>query len=988
MPEVNGNYEQQYQMNGYDLQQTGAQNQRSGYRQAPIRQKTLRDEFVTQHKKNGLIERLYNGIKNLTGLGMGSKKVKAIVAKAENGEISEDKAREAISKYRSSQANSAQVAGDAVSMGTALFGYMKLQDMLTKESGSAFLRKIFGIVKKEEKKNIQDSFKIDWQKLKIGEADKVKFFKNPGKVSWKLALGTLFTAGMSKVIFSIVNRIGSQEFNTNKKDFNGAKDPYDKAAYSQARKFDRKERHKAGWRNFFSGAINGITMPLIGLVGGIVGVPLYFLTNTLNRYFVGNHADGDKSFKGYFGSLKNDWALNSTLALSFGIPAFLKTHNLHVFDKAQREGVKYLQRAKFKAPDYYNTKTNYEEISEIMMRNKDIKAILDKENEILNKGKMSRSIFETDIKSFDQEAELQKLATELNDKNFFAAKFKQISNDGTALARILKEDCPPTRNYEQAQAYVDKVFGKGKYILDKDHYCLGVGTVAETYFATNNEGKEVCIKAIKEKMSAEKIETDRKAFKKFIDNLTTKPDGTAYTKAEKEMFKRNVDDLAEGVLKEIDLSNEMKAAQDLARDTQFANVVKGIEVKDNVYVMERANGISLESLMNLNEAYAALDTLQGQGKGNSLLGRVNAAIGEEIATANMSRGSQVRAIMRDNRLNDQQKMKKLREFIDKIESKTPTHGNVKLQPEDIKGLIKEYQQVLVEQFNKISESGKVIHGDIHPGNIFIDIDALQSMEKSNKFNEFINEAFGRVRRKNHGVFTLIDTGNVIRLDEKQSIGLLNLTSYIDHGNYRKIAEYVMQGVEGDALGGHTKEEATKLIANELKKCFTDNTTPLDIMTNDNMIKLTSGIMKKYNIVPNDTQLNLNKAIQSANNSYDSLVKGLFDGRLGNGEALGQLFGFGEGAKDGTFLRQIKKNMERAQEKENLRKMSAAGKRNLKNIEGNFQPNQKEYHIYKLKQGLYQPEVIEKTKKKKDLSEQTADWIESGMDDALEILSQL
>ena len=43
-------------------------------------EKTLKDEFVSQHKKNGLVERLYNGIKNLTGLGTGSKKVKQAIA--------------------------------------------------------------------------------------------------------------------------------------------------------------------------------------------------------------------------------------------------------------------------------------------------------------------------------------------------------------------------------------------------------------------------------------------------------------------------------------------------------------------------------------------------------------------------------------------------------------------------------------------------------------------------------------------------------------------------------------------------------------------------------------------------------------------------------------------------------------------------------------------------------------------------------------------
>ena len=161
----------------------------------------------------------------------------------------------------------------------------------------------------------------------------------------------------------------------------------------------------------------------------------------------------------------------------------------------------------------------------------------------------------------------------------------------------------------------------------------------------------------------------------------------------------------------------------------------------------------------------------------------------------------------------------------------------------------------------------------------------------------------------------------------------------------------MQGVEGEALGGRTKEEATKIISDQLKACFTDTTTSLEVMTTDNLLKLTSNIMKKHGIVPNDTQLNLNKAIQSANNSYEALVKGLLDGRLANFNLFKTMFGRTEGASDSSFLMQIKRNMEKAQEKENLRNMSVAERRQQQKMEGNLKENTVEYHIYKLKQGL-------------------------------------
>ena len=45
------------------------------------------------------------------------------------------------------------------------------------------------------------------------------------------------------------------------------------------------------------------------------------------------------------------------------------------------------------------------------------------------------------------------------------------------------------------------------------------------------------------------------------------------------------------------------------------------------------------------------------------------------------------------------------------------------------------------------------------------------------------------------------------------------------------AEYMLYGVEGSALGGHTKEKAKELLMNDLKKVFFDNETKLKNVTN-------------------------------------------------------------------------------------------------------------------------------------------------------------
>ena len=95
---------------------------------------SIRDEFVKQHKKNGLVERLYNGIKNLTKLGTGSKKAEAAVAKAEKGEITEEQARETIDKYRKSQVNSAQATTDILSVGASGMSYFGIRNWVKRKA--------------------------------------------------------------------------------------------------------------------------------------------------------------------------------------------------------------------------------------------------------------------------------------------------------------------------------------------------------------------------------------------------------------------------------------------------------------------------------------------------------------------------------------------------------------------------------------------------------------------------------------------------------------------------------------------------------------------------------------------------------------------------------------------------------------------------------------------------------------------------------------
>ena len=77
-------------------------------------------------------------------------------------------------------------------------------------------------------------------------------------------------------------------------------------------------------------------------------------------------------------------------------------------------------------------------------------------------------------------------------------------------------------------------------------------------------------------------------------------------------------------------------------------------------------------------------------------------------------------------------------------------------------MLERYQDIIVEQFSEVSEDGKIIHGDIHPGNIFIDIKGLKE---------------GRT-----DFFTLIDTGNTIVQDKATALRFLNLSHYIENAD--------------------------------------------------------------------------------------------------------------------------------------------------------------------------------------------------------------
>lgn len=830
------------------------------------------DEFWRREKRknNGLIERLYNKIKNLTGLGVGSKRVETAILQAKNKQISPNELRKTVQNYHTSQENAAQLLGDAASIGAAGFTYFWLSKKLK------FLN---------AKIKLNEDNAISGLKLLTSE----KFAKKIigiGKSNSKVILTTAGAAGiiggLAKYWMLKFNRVGSGEFKVDEK-MHGKKsqrNKYQKYLEKESKRVLRRERHKTNFKNFVSGAINGLMMPLM-MLGGIIGAPIYLIANSLNRYFVANKTDKNKSIDSYINNLSKDAITIGLTTAGIAIPLVKKGNYIKLFNENIKKATDKLSKAELKKPDYTN-----------------ISAFSELEATLLGSEKIANILHDNNIP-------IEEKITKLTEENIFAVKFKQISGDNSPLTSALREKCPATRTLKEAQNYVDSKIGTDYKIKQ----LLGVGTIAETYLAKDKNGKDVCLKVLKDGISKEKILKDKENFIILVKSMKDKSDD------EKNYLLRNINDLSDGILKEVDFNNELEAAKALMPHTRVANVVKPIEVRNGIYIMEKAEGISLSSLVDLNEAKLYKE---GLAKNSMMHGFYEPKKGTKLYYELQQCKTK------------KEKLAAIDAYIKRIESRTPQFDSINLSKNDANYLVKEYMKVLVEQFHKMEKNGKILHADIHPGNIFIDMNAL--------------------RARKGKIFTLIDTGNTIEQSAEQSLRAINLTKYVNRGNVKDLTDYVLEGAI--LPKGMSKEDAVKKISEELKKCFFDDKTKLDIINNDSVLTLTSNIMRKYNIIPSDTQLNLNKAKRSADNSLYNMLDTLasismkdIDGGKSAMSAMGGLM------KDALILKKQYNKMKSIQEKLNLKELPLAEQVKYKKNPNILETNSEDYLTYKLKQGL-------------------------------------
>ena len=843
-----------------------------------ITNSNIRDEFVKEKKNNGLIRKFYNFLKNKTNIGLGSKAVEKEIDKFEKGEISEENIKDTIAKYKTSQQNSVQAFADTATAAVTISGYYLGNNFIKKYQAQDKLNALPQFIKNIKENT--DSIKL--KRLKLIE----DILKSKTKATILMLPILGIVGGITKLTITKAERIGSKEFKVDKKAFT------DKKELKAEKKKARKERRKTNFKNFLTGAANGILAPVTALAGGIIGIPAYILATTGLRYTTNNKDKKDKSLNDFAQSFKDNAAVNTLATVAVAVPAFKKAHFSHVLGKNLDKVVNKLKDVKLELPDLPSSKSAYQELEDFMLNSEAIQNIVKSDKLYLSDN-------------------MDEIIKNLTDENIFAVKFLQIKNKGLLsgeynqygrISEALRENCPPTRTLEEAQEHINKLWGSSEYTVSK---LLGVGTVAETYLAKDASGKEVCIKVLKDGINAEKIAKDKEKFIKLItgDTPLDKLDDN-----QKYLIK-NINDLAEGISKEVDFINEMNAAKELKKYSKVADVVVPMEAKSGIYVMEKAPGISVKTLVDYYNCESSIKYFKRYAKKHPDTEWIKPTI------------------------------EKYEEEMKKIKSRAPEFEDFDMTPSQIKKLLKTYIDLQVEQFAKVDKKGKVIHADIHPGNIFINLQALKS---------------GKGK-----LLTLIDTGNTIKLSKEQAMASLKVVGFIKNGNTKDLANIVLQ----DAIlpQGLSKEEALVKVEKDLKTFLFDNKTKINSMNMDTFYALSDNILRKYNIIPNNTQLNLNKAKISAKNSFEDLVESFFDKKYGDknwedSSKAEMVAAITSAAKDMAEIGIKLQSANTIQETKNLTQMSTKEAMNFLRNKNMLKTNSEEHLIYQFKQNLENTDI--------------------------------
>lgn len=342
-----------------------------------------------------------------------------------------------------------------------------------------------------------------------------------------------------------------------------------------------KSHRPSVWKNFALGALNGLASPLLATSSLIVTIPALLGINTSARYLTSSN---DKNINEYLQTQKDSLGTHLTATLpELAILGYKGKGVIKSWDLACRKAKENAKELKaFQNP--IQKKFDLETLSDTL----DTKTKIEYYFKLLPifKNPSEDTIIDTNIF-------IAKYLQTVPDKeidNFERIYKQKIPEKLKNAIKNLKGGCPRSYTQDEAQALISETYGK-KYTIIRNEP-LGVGTIAETYLARENKtGREVVIKLLKKGIRKEKIETDRLQAQELLEKSEYRKNKEEFT-----YYKKFIDVMYAAWSKECDLSLEKEAAEIMASNAKRFNVVKPIEIKNNIYVMEKAKGVQLNKL--------------------------------------------------------------------------------------------------------------------------------------------------------------------------------------------------------------------------------------------------------------------------------------------------------------------------------------------------------------------------------------------------------
>lgn len=255
-----------------------------------------------------------------------------------------------------------------------------------------------------------------------------------------------------------------------------------------------------------------------------------------------------------------------------------------------------------------------------------------------------------------------KFAQIISSNNQIMSKIK--TPELQAAIKNTRSHCSFSRSLSDAQKVVDKAFPNGGYVLEKE---LSAGSIGAAYLVKRPDGSTAVLKMLKNGVTKEQLDMEEKIFTRVVKEFSSTPEEYAKNK---NMLQSWYKDWKE----ELNFSTEFANNKLLSTGAKRYKVaaVTDLSKDGSCLVMDKANGIQMNKLVNILEDYKANPT--------------------EFATK-----------------------------YSKEIAENPWLGN----PEKVmKDLPKTLLKTFDEQFLFLKKNGKtMMHGDPHTGNFFITADA-------------------------------------------------------------------------------------------------------------------------------------------------------------------------------------------------------------------------------------------------------------------------